>query len=240
MTRRPASEIGESASPHEPGEAPHRIEGTGRLEAFSDGVIAIIVTLLIFQMKVPVLSAPTTSGVLTALHSLGPKALSFAISFFTVAIFWVNHHHLFAGIGHSDWKLLWYNNLLLFWLAIVPFTTAFVGEYPQQPVVVALYAMTLALAALSFSLMVRYILLGSELLSAAASMADRRRRWRWGTWGFILYFSAAILAFVAVDVALVLLIVIPFLFVVPRMTWRRGAGAVDRRRPAEGPPARRE
>ena len=197
-------------------EGPQRLEGTTRIEAFSDGVIAIVITLLIFEVRVPSLTDHSTPAVLKALVGMAPKGASFAISFFTVAIFWVNHHHIFADISHSNWKLLWYNNLLLFWLAIVPFTTAFIGDYPTQPLVVALYAMTLCMAALSFSLMGRYAFFKSGLIPASVPIARRRKEWKRGLWAFVLYGIASGVAFVYVYAALVILIVIPFLFVVPR------------------------
>jgi uncharacterized membrane protein len=194
-----------------------RIEGTARIEAFSDGVIAIIITLLIFEVHVPKLADHSTHAVLTALLGIAPKAASFAISFLTVAIFWVNHHHIFADIAHSNWRLLWYNNVLLFWLAIVPFTTAFLGDYPTQPLVVSLYALTLCLAAFSFSMLGHYAFFRSGLITTKVPLERRRREWKRGLWGFILYGIACMLAFVSVYAALVVLVVIPCLFVVPRV-----------------------
>src|SRR6185436_4774383 len=102
-----------------------RVSGTSRMEAFSDGVTAIVVTLLVFHLAVPKLHDPTSSELWHELGVLTPKFISFAVSFFTVAIFWVNHHHFMHRVTHTDWKLLWLNNLLLFWLTTVPFTTAF-------------------------------------------------------------------------------------------------------------------
>src|SRR5690349_11943146 len=133
---------------------PRRIPGTGRIEAFSDGVIAIIVTLLIFEVRLPEVAPNASSDeMLRAFESIAPKLGSFAVSFFTVAIFWVNHHMFFAGVSHTDWKLLWANNLLLFFLAIVPFTTAVLGDHLGQPIAVAIYALNLGLAGASFTLM---------------------------------------------------------------------------------------
>ena len=194
-----------------------RVKGTGRLEAFSDGVIAIIITLLIFEVRVPALTGHSTSAVLHALLGIAPKLVSFAISFFTVAIFWVNHHHIFVAVVHTNWKLLWYNNTLLFWLAIVPFTTAFIGDYPTLPVVVSLYALILCLAALSFSLMFHYVFFRSDLTLESVPIAERRREWKRGCWAFILYAVASLVALVYVYAALVVIAVIPFLFVVPRL-----------------------
>jgi len=179
-------------------------------------VLAIIITLLIFEVHVPALTDHSTRTALNALLGIAPKFASFTISFFTVAIFWVNHHHIFADITHSNWKLLWYNNLLLFWLAIVPFTTAFVGDYPTSPPVVSLYALILCLAALSFSLLGRYAFFNSGLVRASVPLDRLHREWKRGIWGFILYGFASIFAFVWVYAAIAILVIIPFLFVVPR------------------------
>jgi len=194
---------------------PQRIEGTTRLEAFSDGVIAIIVTLLIFEIRVPALTVLSTAGIMSSLFGLAPKFIGFALSFITVAIFWVNHHHFFLRVTHTDWKLLWFNNMLLFWLAIVPFTTAFIGDYPTQPVVVFLYALTLCMAALSFTLMGRYVFFRSNLLSEAVSVSEREREWRRSWLGTGLYALASVLVFVYIYAALILVVIIPFLFVIP-------------------------
>ena len=194
-----------------------RIVGTSRLEAFSDGGFAIIVTLLIFEVRVPVLTDISNSGVLNAFVSIAPKGVSFAISFFTVAIFWVTHHHVFSRITHSNWKLMWFNNVLLFWLAIVPFTTAFIGNYPTQAVVVALYAIILCLAALTFWLMNYYVFFKSDLLSDKVSTGERWRHLKRGRWVFILYGLAVAGAFVWVYAALMILVIIPFIFLIPRL-----------------------
>lgn len=196
---------------------PQRIEGTSRIEAFSDGVLAIIVTLLIFEVHVPALTDLSNQTVLRALLGIAPKGMSFAISFFTVDIFWVTHHHVFSRIAHSNWKLLWYNNLLLFWLAIVPFTTAFIGDHPTQPVVVSLYALILCLAALTFWLMNYYVFFKSDLMSESVPPIERRRQLKRGCLSFILYGLAGLVAFVYVYAALAILVIIPFIFVVPRL-----------------------
>ena len=196
---------------------PQRVEGTSRIEAFSDGVIAIIVTLLIFEIRVPALTDLSNPGVFTALLGLAPKFISFAVSFFTVAIFWVNHHHFFSRVTHSNWKLLWYNNLLLFWLAVVPFTTAFIGDHPTQPVVVSIYALTLCLAGLGFTLMGSYVFFKSNLMLESVPMSERQREWRRSWLGVGLYGLASLLAFVWVYAALIIVAVIPFLYVVPNL-----------------------
>src|SRR5579859_445549 len=196
---------------------PQRVQGVDRLKAFSDGVLAIVITLLIFEVRVPTLADASLSGVAAALIGIGPKLVSFAVSFFTVAIFWVNHHNFFSRISHTNWKLLWINNLLLFWLTILPFTTAFIGDYPRVPAVVALYAATLAMAGLSFSLMGYYVFFKSDLFPLAVSPQARRREWRRTLVGVALYVMAGLLAFVSVSAALIVLAVIPWLYVIPNL-----------------------
>jgi uncharacterized membrane protein len=177
--------------------------------------MAIIVTLLIFEVHVPALTDFSIPGVLTALLGIAPKIISFAVSFFTVAIFWVNHHHFFSRINHSDWKLLWYNNALLFWLTIVPFTTAFIGDYPTNPVVVSIYGFNLCLAGASFTLMGRHVFFKSDLMEEAIPISERWREFQRSWLGVVLYGLAGIIAFVFVYAALVILAIIPFIYVVP-------------------------
>jgi uncharacterized membrane protein len=196
---------------------PRHIEGTDRVEAFSDGVMAIIMTLLIFELRVPTITDFSLSGAFAALLAIAPKFISFAVSFITIAIFWVNHHHFFSRITHTDWKLLWFNNMLLFWLTVVPFTTAFVGDYPTLPVAVFVYGLTLFFAALSFTLMGQYVFFKSKLLSETIPTSERRREWMRSWLGTGLYALASILAFVYAQAALFILAIIPMLFLVPNL-----------------------
>lgn len=195
-----------------------QVDSTARIEAFSDGVIAVIITLLILEVRVPNLDDTSTRSVLEALVDIAPKLISFAVSFFTVAIFWVQHHHFFATIARADWKLLWYNNFTLFWVCIVPFTTAFVGDYPTQPLVVSLYAAEWCMIGLSFLFMSYYVLFKSDLLSVeVAGLEERQRHWNRSWISVSFYALAAVLAFVSVNGALGLLALIPLLFVVPNL-----------------------
>ena len=119
--------------------------GTNRLEAFSDGVIAVIITIMVLELKLP---RDTT---LTSLYQLLPQFLSYLLSFIVVAIMWVNHHHLIHAARHADARLLWTNNNLLFWMSLVPFVTAYMGNNHRDPRAVALYAFVLTLCALAFT-----------------------------------------------------------------------------------------
>jgi len=116
----------------------------GRLEAFSDGVIAIIITIMVLELKVPHGADPAS------LLAVWPIFLSYLLSFLVVAIYWVNHHTLFNAAHHASTGLLWSNNALLFFLSLIPFATGYMGENDFAPFPTALYAATLLLAGLAF------------------------------------------------------------------------------------------
>jgi uncharacterized membrane protein len=120
---------------------------TNRIEAFSDGVIAVIITIMVLELKVP---RDTT---LTSLLSLAPQFLSYVFSFLVVAIMWVNHHHLLHAARHADARLLWANNNLLFWMSLVPFVTAYMGNNYRDPRAVALYGAILSFCGLAFAVL---------------------------------------------------------------------------------------
>src|SRR5947209_3162267 len=117
---------------------------TSRLEAFSDGVIAIIVTIMVLELRAP--SQPT----LAALGKVAPVFISYALSFLVVAIMWVNHHHMMHAVRGVTIRLLWTNIYLLFWMSLVPFVTDYLGKNYREPLAVALYGLNLVLCASAF------------------------------------------------------------------------------------------
>jgi len=117
---------------------------TSRLEAFSDGVIAIIITIMVLELRAP--AQPT----LAALLKVSPIFLSYGLSFLVAAIMWVNHHHLIHAVYSVTTRLLWSNLYLLFWMSLVPFVTDFLGKNYRQPMAVALYGLDLFLCATGF------------------------------------------------------------------------------------------
>jgi uncharacterized membrane protein len=121
-----------------------RIMGPGRLEAFSDGVIAIIITIMVLELKAPTSHEPA------ALLAVWPTFLSYLLSFLMVAIYWVNHHALFHFCRTVDNVVLWTNIAFLFCLSLIPFATAYMGDNRFTPFATALYGATLLLAGLSF------------------------------------------------------------------------------------------
>ncbi|MEO8179776.1 MAG: TMEM175 family protein [Deltaproteobacteria bacterium] len=133
-----------------------------RLEAFSDGVLAIIITIMVLELKVP------HGGQLDALVPLLPVWSSYILSFVFVGIYWNNHHHLFQLVRHIGGGVLWANLHLLFWLSLFPFVTAWMGENHFAEHTVLLYGCILMSAALAYTILVRTLLRGHEAQSELA------------------------------------------------------------------------
>jgi len=121
--------------------------GRGRLEAFSDGVIAILITIMVLELKVP--HEPT----LAALVDLGPVLCSYLLSFVFLGIYWNSHHHMLHVTRRVNGRILWANLHLLFWLSLVPFVTAWMGETIVAPVPTAMYGVVLLLAAVAYTIL---------------------------------------------------------------------------------------
>ena len=136
---------------------------TNRMEAFSDGVIAIIITIRVLELR------PPHDTSLAGLRPLIPVMGSYVMSFIYLGIYWNNHHHLLHVTNHIDGRALWANLHLLFWLSLIPFVTAWMGEnhFSQWPV--ALYGMVLVMAAIAYTILVFTLLAapGNELLASA-------------------------------------------------------------------------
>ena len=125
--------------------------GKNRLEAFSDGVLAIIITIMVLEMKVP------HGEDIAALWPLLPVFLSYILSFVYVGIYWNNHHHLFHAVQRVDGKVLWANLHLLFWLSLFPFVTGWMGENHFAPLSSALYGVVLLMASTAYWILTRAI-----------------------------------------------------------------------------------
>jgi len=130
-----------------------------RLEAFSDGVFAIIVTLLVLELKVPTLADHHSAAELGhQLQQLLPKFLSWLISFIIVCKFWLSHHHVLGLARHANYAMVWLNALFLMFQSFVPFPTALMGEYPGNPLAVAFFGIVMAFNTMLFMLLHRYVL----------------------------------------------------------------------------------
>jgi len=130
---------------------------TQRLEAFSDGVFAVAITLLAFDIHLPSLEADVTNeGLYHALLALAPKLYSYAVSFVLVGMFWVAHHNIFAIIGRTDRLLQWLNLFVLLWVCLLPFSATTLGSYPALRTAVVLYGLNLLLIGQSLFWLWRY------------------------------------------------------------------------------------
>jgi uncharacterized membrane protein len=178
----------------------------GRLEAFSDGVIAILITIMVLELRVP--HAPDWA----ALLPLVPVFLSYVLSFIYLGIYWSNHHHLLQAIKHVDGRVLWANLHLLFWLSLVPFVTGWMGQTHFATRPVALYGVVLLLAAIAYTVLT-YTLIslhGRESVLANAMGRDVK-----GKVSIAIYATAVPLSFVDSWWACGLYILVAVMWLVP-------------------------
>ena len=198
--------------------------GRGRVEALSDGVFAIVITLLVLEIKVPhVASAGSVAELASALRALAPKFLGWVVSFVTVCVIWLNHHRLFGLLSRLDGGLFWRNANLLLWTSFIPFPTALMGDYPRNALAVSLYGGVMALMALGFVLMRRHMDRTPALLREDVD----REAFRRGTLlsvalGPVAYSAFAALAWVSTVAAFAGYAAIALYFVLPHTSRARG------------------
>jgi uncharacterized membrane protein len=177
-----------------------------RLEAFSDGVLAIVITIMVLELKVP-------HGVeLATLRPLLPVFLSYVLSFIYVGIYWNNHHHLLHATKHVSGGILWANLHLLFWLSLFPFTTGWLGENHVSPMPAAVYGFVLLMAAIAYYLLQLAIIArqGRDSILRSALGGD----WK-GKLSPVLYLAAISLAFVSPWLAIGLYVLVAGLWLIP-------------------------
>ena len=177
-----------------------------RLEAFSDGVIAVIITIMVLEMKVP------HGGSLEALLPLWPVFLAYILSYVYVGIYWNNHHHLMHAVRHVNGSILWANLQLLFWLSLVPFVTGWMSENHFAPTPVALYGLVLLFAGLAFVLLTQCLV---TIHGRDSDLARRLRGDRKGKISVAIYAIAIPLAFVRWWIAFALYVAVAALWFVP-------------------------
>ena len=178
----------------------------GRLEAFSDGVIAIIITIMVLELKVP------HSPDLEALRPLVPVLFSYVLSFVFMGIYWNNHHHLLHAVKHVDGRVLWANLHLLFWLSLVPFVTAWMGETGFRAVPVFAYGVVLLMSGTAYFVLSRALIArhGPDSVLARAVGKDRK-----GIASLVIYSLALLAAVFDPRVSLVLYHVVAVIWLVP-------------------------
>ena len=177
-----------------------------RLEAFSDGVLAIIITIMVLEFKLP------EGNDYEALLPLVPKFLSYILSFIYVGIYWNNHHHMMHTVRHVTGKILWANLHLLFWLSLVPFVTGWMGENHFKSAPVALYGIILLMAAIAYYVLQTVIIKGhgSDSILARAVGKDLK-----GKISPILYVIAIVSSWISGWIAGAIYILVAFIWLVP-------------------------
>jgi uncharacterized membrane protein len=178
----------------------------GRLEAFSDGVVAILITIMVLELKVP------HGAEWEAVRPLLPTFLAYVLSYIYLGIYWSNHHHMLQMTDRINGGILWANRHLLFWLSLVPFVTSWIGEYHDRSLPTAVYGCVLLLAAIAYTILQQAIIAeqgpGSRLRAAVGN--DRK-----GKVSALIYVVAIPLAFVSPVVADMLFVVTALIWLVP-------------------------
>ena len=184
----------------------------GRLEAFSDGVIAVIITIMVLELKVP------QGAEAAALAPLAATFLTYVLSFVFTAIYWNNHHHLLHAVHHVTGGTLWANMHLLFWLSLVPFVTGWMDENHFAPVTVAAYGIVLLCAGIAYFILTRVLLAthGQDSLLAKALGSDFK-----GKVSVVLYLAAVALAFVQPWISLAIYVLVALMWLVPDRRFER-------------------
>lgn len=185
---------------------PKRGMRSGRLEAFTDGVVAIIITIMVLELKVP------QDGTLAALSDSMPILLAYVLSFINVGLYWNNHHHLMQATLRIDGRVLWANLFLLFWLSLVPFVIRWLDASGFSAMATASYGVILGMAAIGYELTERAIIACNGRQSAVAQAIGRD--WK-GKISLALYAVAVPAAFFARPVAIILYVAVLLLWLVP-------------------------
>ena len=180
--------------------------GRGRLEAFRDGVLAIIITIMVLELKVP------HGADLGALGPLIPVFLSYVLSFIFIGIYWSNHHHLLHAVQHVDGRILWANLHLLFWLSLIPFVTGWMGENHFAAWPVALYGTVLLSAAIAYVILTRVLVSYHGRDSALAKAVGKDFK---GKVSVVCYAVAIPLAFVNSWLACGLYVLVVVMWLIP-------------------------
>ncbi|HTH34858.1 MAG TPA: TMEM175 family protein [Xanthobacteraceae bacterium] len=180
--------------------------GKDRLAAFSDGVIAIIITIMVLELKVP------HGADWAALKSLAPNLVAYVLSFVYLAIYWNNHHHMLHTVTRVDGLILWANSHLLFWLSLIPAATAWMGENFLSPLPTAIYGATLLMPAIAYFLLERAIVHQQGRDSVLASAIGRDLK---GKLSPLLYAAAIVLAFVSPWLSIALYVLVAVMWLIP-------------------------
>ena len=202
---------------------------TTRLENFSDGVFAMVLTLLAFQFKVPKFSNDVDlMQNFYELVRIAPYLLGFIFSFFFIAVFWVNHHHLYHVIKETNGTLLWYNIYFLFWITMLPFAIAMVGDHPLVPLAAVSLGFVLFMASVAAYLLFRYSYVKSKLVDETLSNDSIKSGLSKNMLAIIITLIGILIAFKWVYISYCVYFAVLIIYVNPlkmekriRPTWRR-------------------
>jgi uncharacterized membrane protein len=213
--------------------------GTNRIEAFSDGVFAVAITLLVLNLQVPQLTqhAVVLGELSRKLVELWPKLLIYMLSFVIVGIYWVGHHNTFHYIKRSDRALLWINLLLMMCIVFIPFPTALIGQYPEQQISVVIYAGTLVITGLVLQLLWWYVTSSYRLVDREIDPQLVQRATRRNVTAPLIYLLAIGISFLSVETSLILFILVPVLYILPGRIdrhWMQGRSTNEVRGSANG------
>ncbi|MCC8146776.1 MAG: TMEM175 family protein [Bacteroidales bacterium] len=185
----------------------------GRLEAFSDAVLAIILTIMVLEMKAP---EDTT---IASLLPIIPVFLSYVLSFIYIAIYWINHHHLFQITENVSTSVLWANMHLLFWLSLIPFTTSWMGENHLEAIPVAFYGGVLLMSAVAYRILELTLVRLNKNEEVVINIFGQGRKEKIS---LVIYFIAIPLAFVHIAISIVCYIVVTLLWILPNREVEKG------------------
>lgn len=204
---------------------------SNRIEAFSDGVIAIIITLMILEIKIPDLHKVNAEHTMWhALKPMVPHVIAYLLSFVMLGIYWVNHHNFFHKIQYADRRLLWLNLNLLFWFSLIPIPTAIMGDKPLEPVSCLLYGLVQFISSASFTYMGIYAN-KKELFTGKVPVEVRKKNMQRNRLSLLLYALAMGLSFVSVYISYAIFAYSAALFFMPKL------GIIQDAKPAAVPVA---
>jgi uncharacterized membrane protein len=180
--------------------------GSGRLEAFSDGVLAIVITIMVLEL-------PTPHGSdLAAVKPILPLLGAYLLAFINVGIYWSNHHHMLQAATKVDGRVLWANNALLFWLSLIPFLIRWIGEDGIHPLPVAAYGVVLILSAIAYLILERTLITAEgEVSKVKAAVGSKHKEWI-SIFGYAL---AVGLAFVSPYIAVAIYVLVTGMWLIP-------------------------
>ncbi len=201
------------------------------MDALTDGIIAIVATLLVLEIKVPELPAHySDEDIMHAAREIMPSLLAFIFSFLNVLVFWSNHDSIARTLRYFDRKITFLNFFFLMFISLVPFTTAFISEYPFSKLAVAVYGIVLFLASLAALMMYRHVAFRSDMMHDSISTGTRRKVWRKVIVGPIAFLLAIMLGLIHPIIPIIVYILMPLFYMfMPAIDMTQGVGQEERK-----------